>query len=397
MNGDPETQLRLICRGAEEIVSEEELRGKLKRGRPLVVKAGLDPTASDLHLGHSVLLRKLKHFQELGHRIKLVIGDFTATIGDPSGRSRMRSRLSPETVEAHAETYTSQAFRILKREETEVVFNSSWSRDMRLSEALDLTAHYTVARMLERDDFSTRYRNQEPISLIEFFYPLLQGHDSIQLKADVELGGTDQKFNLLVGRHLMREAGLEPQVILTVPIIEGTDGTRKMSKTLDNAIGITEAPREMFGKLMSIPDALIFRYFLLLTDTSEEEQKSWRGEIEAGRNPRDAKVHLAKTLVSMYHGEASAEEAEIEFQRIFRSGGLPDDMVPVPVSEDRLWVVELIGRTGHLKTNGEIRRLMKQGGIRIDDQQIRDEKEVIAIRDGQIIRIGKRGFYQISH
>ncbi len=388
--------LFLIKRGSEELISELELIEKLKNKKQLIIKAGFDPTAPDIHLGHTVLLRKLKHFQSLGHQVVLLIGDFTAMIGDPTGKSETRKKLSPEEVKKNAETYTDQVFKILDKFATKVVFNSQWCEGMSFAEVLALTSKYTVARMLERDDFQKRYSSRKPISMTELMYPLIQGYDSVKLKADVELGGTDQKFNLLVGRQLMKESGLVPQVILTMPILEGLDGVQKMSKSLNNYIGINDLPNEMFGKIMSIPDALIFRYFTLLTEVAEEEIKEMDATIKKGANPRDIKVKLAKKIISVYHPPEAGDDAEKEFNRIFSQGGIPSDITEIEVQEKKLWVVDLIARTGHLKSNGDIRRLIKQGGIKIDDEKITDDKASVLMKNKAIIKIGKRGFYVIK-
>lgn len=420
--------LKIIKRGTEELINETELAQKIKfsafsnhtfshfynldgkiyfetkhgeliliPSKPLIIKAGFDPTAPDIHLGHTVLLRKLKHFQNLGHTVVLLVGDFTAMIGDPTGKSKTRKRLSKKEVEKNAETYTHQVFKILDKNKTKVVFNSEWCGDMSFAEVLELTSKYTLARILERDDFQKRYQSGQPISMIELMYPLIQGYDSVELKADVELGGTDQKFNMLVGRQLMRESGQPAQVILTLPLLEGLDGEKKMSKSLDNYIGINESPKEMFGKIMSLPDKCLFRYFNLLTDIPETEIKNMEQEVKKGANPRDFKIKLAKTIISDYHPTEMAEQAEEEFKRIFAGRGLPNNIPKVFITEDILWVVDLIAQTKHLNSNGEIRRLIKQGGIKIDDEKIADEKAQIKIKDGSIIKIGKRGFYLVRH
>ena len=389
-------QLDVIKRGAQELINEPELIEKLNSNKKLIIKAGIDPTSPDIHLGHTVLLRKLKHFQELGHVVNLLIGDFTAMIGDPSGKSQTRKQLHPADIKKNAETYTTQVFKILDPSQTKVVFNSQWCETMSFAQVLNLTSKYTVARMLERDDFQKRYTTGQPISMIEFMYPLIQGYDSVQLKADVEIGGTDQKFNLLVGRQLMKESGQPPQVILTLPLLEGLDGVQKMSKSLGNHIGVEDSPKDMFGKIMSLPDSLIFRYFTLLTETKTEAIKAMEQAIAGGTNPRDIKIKLAKAIIADYYSSEAGEEAQREFNRVFSKGGLPNDIPNINIAEDELWVVELIARTGHLTTNGDIRRLIKQGGLKINDAKILDDKAHLKVKDGDIIRIGKRGFYAIT-
>ena len=321
-----ETSLALIRRGAGEIILEDELRKKLERGKPLRVKTGFDPTAPDLHLGHTVLINKMRHFQELGHHVMFLIGDFTGLIGDPSGRDATRRPLTPEELAGNAETYKQQVYKILDREKTEICFNSEWGNALGSSGMVKLASRYTVARMLERDDFKKRYAGNQPISIHEFLYPLMQGYDSVVMRADVELGGTDQKFNLLVGRELQKEDGQEPQVALTMPILEGLDGVRKMSKSLDNYVGIDEPADEMFGKLMSVSDELMWRYYELLSFRSLDDIRGLRQEVDEGRNPRQAKVELALEIVTRFHDEKAAKKAEDEFNARFRQGAMPSEI-----------------------------------------------------------------------
>ena len=390
-------QLALIKRGIEELISETELIEKLKQKKKLIIKAGFDPTAPDIHLGHTVLLRKLKHFQKLGHQVVLLVGDFTAMIGDPTGKSETRKKLTPQEAKKNAQTYTQQIFKTLDKSKTQVVFNSQWCEGMSFADVLELTSKYTVARMLERDDFQKRYFAKKPISITELMYPLIQGYDSIKLKADVEIGGTDQKFNLLVGRQLMKESGLSPQIIITMPILEGLDGVQKMSKSLDNYVGVNESARNMFGKIMSIPDILILRYFTLITEISNEEIEKMKFDIEKGANPKDIKVKLAKTITAEYHSMEVANEAHKEFSRIFSQGGIPNDIVEIEIKEKESWIVDMIAKTGHFHSNGEIRRLIRQGGIKIDDEKMTNEKAIVLVKNGALIKIGKRGFYVIKH
>jgi len=394
-----EEQLSLLTRGVVEIIPFEDLKTKLERSRqenrPLRVKFGADPSAPDLHLGHTVVLRKLRQFQQLGHKVIFLIGDFTGMIGDPTGKSTTRKRLSREEVLANAETYKNQIFKILDREKTEIVFNSSWCSEMRFADVLDLTARYTVARLLEREDFGKRYREGKPISLIEFMYPLIQGYDSVALRADVELGGTDQTFNLMVGRELQKEYGQDSQVILTMPILEGTDGTQKMSKSLGNYIGITEPPSQMFGKIMSIPDTLIIKYFELLTDVPAETLKRYEQEMKNGANPRDYKVLLAKTIVGFYYSEAEAQHCHEEFERIFRAGGTPDEMPEFTLSSP-LSLIEVLVQSGVLPSKSEVRRMLQQNAVTIDGERITSEGFLLSPGTTYVIKVGKRKFLRVK-
>ncbi len=396
----PEEQLAYLKRGTVDIIEEEELLAKLKRSRetgvPLRVKAGFDPTAPDLHLGHTVLLRKMRHFQDLGHEVYFLIGDFTAMIGDPSGRSETRPPLTKEQVLENAKTYAAQVFKILDREKTKVVFNSEWMSKFTAEDFIRLCAKYTVARMLEREDFKKRFESGRPIAIHELIYPLIQAYDSVALKADVELGGTDQLFNLLVGRDIQREYGQEPQVIITVPILEGLDGVQKMSKSLGNYVGITEPPQEMFGKIMSISDELMWRYYELLTDVPLEELARLREEVSAGRiNPRDLKMRLAKEIVARYHSPEAAEKAAEEFERVFSRKELPTDIPEVSVSAGQVWLPRFLKERGLVKSTSEGKRLVAQGGVQIDGQKVREENFVFASGREYVLRVGKKRFLKV--
>ncbi|WPD19849.1 tyrosine--tRNA ligase [Thermaerobacter composti] len=396
----PREQLEVLRRGAAEIVTEDELLRKLERsvrtGRPLRVKLGLDPTAPDLHLGHTVVLRKLRQFQDLGHQVVLIIGDFTGRIGDPTGKSVTRPQLTEEQVRENARTYAEQLGRILDMERTELTFNDRWLGAMTFADVVRLAAKYTVARMLERDDFAQRYREGRPIAIHEFLYPLAQAYDSVAVRADVELGGTDQKFNLLVGREIQREYGQEPQVALLMPLLEGTDGRDKMSKSLGNYIGIAEPPGEMFGKTMSIPDPLIVKYMVLATDLDMDEiRRLERGMAEGTVNPRDAKLRLAHALVRMYHGKAAADAAQEEFLRVFSRHELPAAMPEVTLPAPRLDAVRLLRVAGMAPSNSEARRLIEQGAVRLDGRRITDPHAALAPADGAVLQVGKRRFARL--
>ena len=397
----PEEQLEYLRRGTVEIIEEEELLAKLKRaqetGRPLRVKAGFDPTAPDLHLGHTVLLRKMRHFQDLGHEVYFLIGDFTAMIGDPSGRSETRPPLTKEQVLENAKTYREQVFKILDPEKTKVVFNSEWMARFAAEDFIRLCAKYTVARMLEREDFKKRFESGRPIAIHELIYPLIQAYDSVALKADVELGGTDQRFNLLVGRDIQREYGQEPQVIITVPILEGLDGVQKMSKSLGNYVGITEPPREMFGKLMSISDTLMWRYYELLTDVPLAEITRWKEEVAQGRiNPKELKMKLAKEIVARFHSPEAAEKAAAEFEKVFARGGIPDDLPEVAVTAGEIWLPRFLKDQGLVKSTSEGKRLLAQGGVQIDGQKIRQENFLLEAGRDYVFRVGKRRFLRVK-
>ncbi|MBA7632222.1 Tyrosine--tRNA ligase [subsurface metagenome] len=388
--------LEVIRRGTVEILTEDELKKCLRKKRPLRVKFGADPTVPDIHLGHTVVLRKLKQFQDLGHKIIFVIGDFTARIGDPSGRIETRKPLSRKEVLKNARTYQDQVFKILDRKKTKVVFNSVWLDKLTSSDIFNLASKYTVARMLERDDFSLRYKKEHPISIHEFLYPLIQGYDSIVLKADIEIGGTDQKFNMLVGRVLQREYGQKPQVVITIPLLEGTDGIRKMSKTYDNYIGISEPPKEIFGKIMSISDKLMLRYWELVTNISPAELARIKRNLKSGRlHPKEAKKNLAIRIVEMYHSRKAAKEAAEEFEEVFKEKKLPHRIPKVKVSKKKIWVVKLLTISKMAKSSSEARRLIQQGAVTLDGERIVDPEKELVIREGAILKVGKRRFARI--
>ena len=397
MNPDVQHQLAVFRRGSDELLVETELATKLARGTPLRIKEGFDPTRPDLHLGHTVQFNKLRQLQELGHHVLFVIGDFTGMIGDPTGRNVTRPALSREEIEVNAKTYTDQAFLILDREKTEVAFNSTWLMPLGADGMIKLAAHYTVARMLERDDFGKRYQSGQPIAIHEFLYPLAQGYDSVALRADVELGGTDQKFNLLVGRELQRHYGQEPQCILTLPLLEGLDGVNKMSKSLDNYIGITEAPNEIFGKLMSISDELMWRYYDLLSFRSADEIAKLKRDCMEGRNPRDAKVALAQEIVARFHNQAAAANALGEFEARSR-GALPENMPEITLSAPPggMPIAQLAKQAGIVDSTSEALRLIAQRGLKVDGDVITDKTLVIAGGRTVIIQAGKRKFARVT-
>ncbi|WP_049771636.1 tyrosine--tRNA ligase [Thermincola potens] len=402
---DIQEQLEIIKRGVAEIVPENELVEKLKksiaRKKPLHIKLGLDPTAPDIHLGHTVVLQKLRQFQELGHKVTIILGDYTARIGDPTGKSETRKQLTEEEVRKNAATYKEQIFKILDPAKTNVVFNSQWLASLSFADIINLAAKYTVARMLERDDFAKRFANEQPISIHEFFYPLMQGYDSVALEADVELGGTDQKFNLLMGRHLQKEYGQEPQVALMMPILEGLDGVQKMSKSLGNYIGITESPREMYGKTMSIADELMIRYFELVTPVSLAEIRDIEEGMKNGAlHPRDVKMRLAREIVTMYHGREAALKAEEEFKSIFQKKELPDEIPEYVLDKNQLeegeiWLPKLMALAGLVSSSSEGRRLVIQGGVRVNDKKVVDPAAKVQPENGMIIKAGKRKFVKI--
>jgi tyrosyl-tRNA synthetase len=393
-----EQSLEIIKRGAEEILVEAELVEKLKKGRPLRVKAGFDPTAPDLHLGHTVLINKLRQFQDLGHEVMFLIGDFTGMIGDPTGKNVTRKPLSRDDVIDNARTYEQQIFKILDPEKTLVMFNSSWMGDMSAADLIQLAAKHTVARMLERDDFSKRYAGGQPISIHEFLYPLIQGYDSVAMKADVELGGTDQKFNLLVGRELQKHYGLEPQVVLTMPILEGLDGVQKMSKSLNNYIGIADAPNDMFGKLMSVSDELMWRYIELLSFEPLDVVRQWKRDVEGGRNPRDIKVTFAQEIIARFHSRAAAEAALADFDARFRQGAIPDDIpeVTLDAPAEGLPVSQLLKLAGLVPSTSEAMRQIAGGGVRLNGEKISDKGLVIAKGSTVVAQVGKRKFARVS-
>ena len=393
-------QFRLISHGVADLLPEDEFKKKLEKSvatnTPLIVKLGLDPTAPDIHLGHTVVLRKLKLFQDFGHKVIILIGDFTARIGDPTGKSVTRPPLTEEQVITNAKTYQEQIFKVLDPEKTEVRFNSEWLSKLDFADVLKLASKYTVARMLERDDFHKRYTEGRPISIHEFMYPLMQGYDSIALKADVEFGGTDQTFNLLMGRHLQGEEGMLEQTIITMPILEGLDGVQKMSKSLGNYIGISEAPSEMYGKAMSIPDELMMRYFMLVTDMSIEEQEQLSKDLESGAaHPRDVKMKLAHTIVRLYHGEEAANFGQDEFVRVFQKHAMPTDIpeYKVDITEEPVFVPQLLSDAGLTASNGEARRSIKAGAFKIDGEKCNEEH--IVLKDGMVLQVGKRKFIKI--
>ena len=389
--------LALIKRGAEEILLEEELLEKLKKGKPLRVKAGFDPTAPDLHLGHTVLLNKLRQFQDLGHHVLFLIGDFTGMIGDPTGKSATRPPLSQDEVKKNAESYAEQVFKILKRDQTEVVFNSTWLTDLGAAGMLKLAASHTVARMLERDDFSRRYKASQPIAIHEFLYPLLQGYDSVALKADVELGGTDQKFNLLMGRELQKQSGQSPQCVITMPLLEGLDGVQKMSKSLGNYIGINEAPEIIFAKIMSISDELMWRYIELLSFATLDEIQSWKANVKAGQNPRDIKVTFAQEIVARFHSKEAAIEALDNFQTRAK-GGIPENVpeVNITIQTDTIGILQILKEAALVTSTSEGMRLIEGGGIKIDGERLEDGKKMISKNSEFVAQVGKRKFAKIK-
>ena len=390
--------LHIIKRGCDELLPEEDLVKKLATGRKLRVKLGLDPTAPDLHLGHTVVINKLRQFQELGHHVQFLIGDFTGMIGDPSGRNATRPPLSPEQIQANAQTYQTQAFKILDPAKTEILFNSTWMTELGAAGMIKLAATHTVARMLERDDFAKRFRGNQPIAIHEFLYPLAQGYDSVAMKTDVELGGTDQKFNLLVGRELQKHHGQEQQVILTMPLLEGLDGVNKMSKSLGNYVGITESAGEIFGKLMSISDTLMWRYYELLSFRSSEEIALRRAEIEGGHNPRDAKVELAEEIVARFHGGAEAKRAHAEFEARFREGAAPEDMpeVTLRTAGTPILVTQVLKQAGLTASTSEAMRMIDQGGVKIDGERLSDKGATLRPGTAAVMQVGKRKFARVT-
>ena len=393
-----EDNLNLIKRGIDELLTEKELLSKLKSKKQLIVKAGFDPTAPDLHLGHTVLINKLRHFQDLGHQVIFLIGDFTGMIGDPTGKDKTRPPLDKTTIEENAKTYKKQVFKILDPKLTEVRFNSEWNNKLGAEGIIKLASKYNLARMLERDDFNKRYKSNQSIAVHEFLYPLIQAYDSIVLEADIELGGTDQKFNLLVGREIQRSYGKEPQVVLTVPILEGTDGVNKMSKSLNNYVGIEESPQDMFGKIMSISDELMWRWFDLLSFKTIVEIQNLKDEQAAGKNPRDIKVALAKEIISRFHDSKSADEAEENFINQFQKRNTPDDIEELSLDwkEDSIPLPNLLKEAGMIKSTSEAIRMIKQGAVRINEEKITDTKFLISKGETAIYQVGKRRFKKIS-
>lgn len=405
---DIDRQLQIIKRGSDELIVEAELRDKLKTGRPLRVKLGLDPTAPDLHLGHTVVINKLRQFQELGHHIQFLIGDFTGMIGDPSGKNATRPPLSREQILRNAKTYQDQVFRILDANRTEVLFNSRWSDELGAAGLIRLAATWTVARMLERDDFGKRYAARQPIAIHEFLYPLMQGYDSVALKSDVELGGTDQKFNLLVGRELQKHYGQSQQCILTMPLLEGTKGVEKMSKSLDNYIGISESPDTIFGKLMSISDELMWRYVELLSFESLETLAQWKKEVADGRNPRDIKVLLAREIVTRFNSAQAAERAQTDFEARFRHGSIPENMPEIKVrvpgdareptqgTAPAMTIVKLLKQSQLVSSASEALRMIEQGGVRINGEKVADKELFVKQGETVVLQIGKRKFARVT-
>ena len=390
--------LKLINRGTDEILTESDLKKKLDSGKQLVIKAGFDPTAPDLHLGHTVLLNKLRHFQDLGHRVVFLIGDFTGRIGDPSGTNKTRPTLDAKDLEENAKTYEKQVFKILKKDLTDVRFNSEWCEKLGADGLIRLAAKYNVARMLERDDFSKRFSENKSIAIHEFLYPLVQGYDSVALKADVELGGTDQKFNLLVGRELQRDYDQEPQVVITVPILEGLDGVKKMSKSLNNYVAIDEEPDEMFGKIMSISDDLMWRWFELLSFMSEEDINSLKKEMQDGKNPRDIKFILAEEIVDRFHKDGDGQKCKESFLNRFQKGQIPEnvDSVKVNIDGESILLVNLLKETNMIASVSEGNRLIKQGGIKVNSEKVNDPKFEISVNSENLYQVGKRRFLKIK-
>ena len=390
--------LKMIKRGTDEILTEADLKKKLDSGKQLVIKAGFDPTAPDLHFGHTVLLNKLRHFQDLGHKVIFLIGDFTGRIGDPSGKNKTRPTLQAKELIENAKTYEKQVFKILKKELTEIKFNSEWCDELGADGLIKLASKYNVARMLERDDFNKRFTSNKSIAIHEFLYPLVQGYDSVALEADVECGGTDQKFNLLVGRELQRDYDQDPQVVITVPILEGLDGEKKMSKSLENYIAIDEEPNEMFGKIMSISDDLMWRWFELLSFISEEEISNLKDEMEAGKNPRDIKFILAEELVDRFHKVGNGEDCKNTFLNRFQKGQIPDDIetVEIDIQNDSVLLVNLLKDVNMISSISEGNRLIKQGGIKINSEKVEDVKLEIVKGSENLYQVGKRRFLKIK-
>src|SRR5210317_2080820 len=391
-------QIAELSRGTDEVLPEDGLETKLKQARPLIIKAGFDPTAPDLHIGHTVLINKMRQFQQLGHDVVFLIGDFTGMIGDPSGKNATRPPLSPDEIKTNAETYEAQIFKILDESKTRVEFNSSWMGKMDAAGLIKLAARHTVARMLERDDFNKRYRNNQSISIHEFLYPLVQGYDSVALRADVELGGTDQKFNLLVGRQLQQDYGQEPQIVMTTPLLEGLDGVQKMSKSLGNYVGITEPPGEMFGKIMSISDDLMWRYFDLLSFRPKGEVDAFKAEIADGRNPRDVKFELGREIVTRFHNATAAEAAQQEFISRFQKGAMPDEIpeISLDAEEGKLGIAHLLRGAGLVSSTSEAFRMIKQGAVKVDGERVEDRGLHIEAGSTHIYQVGKRKFARVT-
>jgi len=403
IENEVEKQFEYLKKGSTEIIQEKELKEKieksLKTNKPLRIKAGFDPTAPDIHIGHTVLLRKMKHFQDLGHEVIFLIGDFTGLIGDPSGRSKTRPPMTREQIKKNAQTYKKQVFKILDPDKTIIEFNSKWLGKLSSFDIIHLMAKYTVARILERDDFSERIKKNKPIGTHEILYPIMQAYDSVALKADVELGGTDQKFNLLVGRDIQKEYGQKPQIVLTMPLLEGTDGVEKMSKSLDNYIGITEPPEEIYGKVMSISDSLMYRYYELLTDIPISKIRDFRKKTEEGEsNPRDLKSELAKSIVKDFWGREGSEKAAQEFDRVFKQNKAPSDMEKIELKKEKIPLVDLLTQKNVFSSRGEAKRAIRQGGVYINHDRIKDIAFTVDLSDNQdkVLRIGKKRFYKIK-
>ena len=394
---DIKEQLDIVKRGSDELLIEQELIDKLKSGRPLRVKAGFDPTAPDLHLGHTVLINKLRQLQELGHHILFLIGDFTGMIGDPTGKNATRPPLSREQIAQNAQTYTTQVFKILDPEKTEVCFNSSWMDKLNAADMIKIAATHTVARMLERDDFGKRYKSNQPIAIHEFLYPLVQGYDSVAMRADVELGGTDQKFNLLMGRELQRHWGQPQQCILTMPLLEGLDGVNKMSKSLGNYIGITESPEQIFGKIMSISDELMWRYIELLSFESLATIRKWKQEVEVGRNPREVKVDFGREIVARFHDRAAADKAAADFESRFKQGEIPDNMpeITLPTGGEPMLFSQILKQAGLTASTSEAIRLIEQGGVRMNGEKVSDKALKLAAGGPFVLQVGRRKFAKV--
>ncbi|MCO4734760.1 tyrosine--tRNA ligase [Clostridioides difficile] len=393
-------QMRIIMKGVDDLIDEKELREKLikseKEGKPMIVKLGLDPSAPDIHLGHTVVLRKMKQLQDLGHQIVIIIGDFTGKIGDPTGKSKARKALTTEQVLANAKTYEEQIFKVLDKEKTIVRFNSEWLAKLNFEDVIKLAATITVARMLEREDFKKRYEGQMPISVHEFFYPLMQAYDSIALEADIELGGTDQRFNLLMGRSLQREFGMESQIVIMMPLIEGLDGKEKMSKSLGNYIGIDEEAGIMYQKSMEIPDELIIKYYNLVTDVHPDEVNKIESQLKEGSvNPRDIKMDLAREIVTLYHGEESAKDAEERFKSVFQKGQIPEDIQTIQVKEDGFDLIEVLVSNEIVKSKSEVRRLASQGGVKVNGEKVEDLSTIVKESE-LVVQIGKKKFVKIE-
>ena len=395
---DIKTQIAELTRGTDEVLPDDALAAKLGTGRPLVGKAGCDPTAPDLHIGHTVLINKMRQFQELGHEVVFLIGDFTGMIGDPSGKNATRPPLTAGEIRENAKTYETQIYKILDKDKTRIEFNSTWMGDMDAAGLVRLASHHTVARMLERDDFRKRYEGGQPISIHEFLYPIVQGYDSVALEADIELGGTDQKFNLLVGRQLQQDYGQEPQVVMTTPLLEGLDGVQKMSKSLGNYVGITEPPGEMFGKLMSISDDLMWRYFEVLSFRSLDDIANLRKRVEDGMNPRDVKFELAMEIVARFHDDSAADAAKQEFISRFREGAMPEDMPELTLEAEggTLGIAHLLKGAGLVSSTSEAFRMIKQGAVRIDGERVEDRSLVIDAGSTNVYQVGRRRFARVS-